>query len=345
MKTKLILLLLLGLLFSCSSNDELIFKKETNTTQKKELLKPIVFITGIDKGDNHFYQNATNFFLEKDYIIVENTTSLESIINWMNSNYKNGIYTDIHIVSHSNSWRGMSLKTSNDTLERINYQTLNKAVNKQNIPKLEADLAENSKLIFHSCGLGNNPKLVSLLKSVFSSNYTPITYVSQHYNVFDNKKQHYLAKTYYVYYPTAHSTGKLDLSKELAQKYPDVKMDWFDALYRYKNSELDKETSYSYKFNVPLEWQFTFNSKAEIPELKDKEAIMDFVSEQEEIAIELYKMNIPLEKYRWKSAIKDSILTIKAKSTVTCILQPIMNDNNKEYKELDYNDANLYQKF
>jgi len=42
--------------------------------------------------------------------------------------------------------------------------------------------------------------------------------------------------------------------------------------------------AYSYKFNIPVDWGFAFDSSTAIPELKDREAIMDFVSESSEMA-------------------------------------------------------------
>ena len=62
-----------------------------------------------------------------------------------------------------------------------------------------------------------------------------------------------------------------------------------------------------------------------IPTLKSQDAIMDFIEADENLLNEFKSYNIPIEKFRWKIAVKDNKLTIKGITTVLCILKPIIN--------------------
>ena len=84
----------------------------TKTKEKVvETRKPLVFITGIDSGKNTFYKSARTYFKEKNYEVVDYAFSMQEIFTWLNKNHQNKNYGDIHIVAHSNPWRGLSLET------------------------------------------------------------------------------------------------------------------------------------------------------------------------------------------------------------------------------------------
>lgn len=338
MNKYLFILLTLTLILAC--------KKPLSKTQKTIELIPkstasIVFIAGYDEGDNKYYNNAKDYFKAQKIKVVDTLYSIAEIINYLNKKTTNN-YDKIHIVSHSNSWLGMSLKTIKQG-KRITLETLEKAKNEYKIPTLNSAITNTTKVIFHSCGLGENKALLQALKELFTTEKTPKIIASSFFNVFGGKYAgHYLAKPYYGYYPTAESPGPIALSKEFKVKYPKTVINWLTALKTRKETTLGKV--YSYKFNIPVDWEFTFDNPSEIPELKDKEAIMDWVSEDSEMAEILYNLKIPIEKYRWKSKIKGNKLYIKGKTTVLCVLEPILEENDPtEYKVTDLNDTSLYQ--
>ena len=299
----------------------------------------IVFIAGFDEGDNTYYTNAKHYFEAQDIQVVDHLFSIEEIISFLNKT-AGKTYDKIHIVSHSNPWLGMSLKTTKNG-ERITVETLSEF--KNDIPILKSGVNNITQIVFHSCGLGENKALLQALKQVFTTVESPKIIASSYFNVFGGKYAgHYLAKPYYGYYPTAESPGPAALSKDFKASYPETKIDWFTALKTRKETGLGG--IYSYKFNITLEWEFTFNDKAEIPELSDRNAIMDWVSESSEMATILYNLNIPIEKYRWKSEIRGNKLLIKGKTTVLCVLQPILQkDDVTEYRNTAINDTSLYQ--
>jgi hypothetical protein len=338
----LIVLLLIGQFTSCKKakiTDTLI---ETELTT--EIIRdPLVFITGVDNGENDFYRSARQYFIEKEFEVVDDAFSLEEIINWLNRNYDDRLYGEIHIVSHSNPWKGMSLETVVKG-ERITVETLQKSVIEGAMPMLKNVIATDSKIVFHSCGLGENIALLQVFKNIFTTDKTPTIVASPFYTIFGTAlSSHYLAKPYYGFYPTAHSPGNIDLSKEFAKKYPKEKdIDWLETLYN--NRERYVGEAYTFKFNIPVAWEVDFNNSDEVaPTFSSQEEIMDWISENENISKELSNYNIPLEKFRWKSSIKGGKLILKGKTSVACILKPIIKPyGDLEHVNPEINNMRLY---
>ena len=48
------------------------------------------------------------------------------------------------------------------------------------------------------------------------------------------------------------------------------------------------------------------------------------------------QLKIPINKYRWLSKVKENTLIIKGKTTVLCVLEPLMTKHNKfDYLPID----------
>jgi len=308
--------------------------------KKETVQESIVFIAGLDEGDNTYYNNAKQYFENQGLPIVDSLYTIDDIVNYLNRAGENQVrFNEIHIVSHSNAWLGMSLKTTR-TGKRITVKTLQNLAKEHAIETMCDYITSNSKIIFHSCGLGENQPLLQELKNTFKAGQVV---ASSYFNVFGGKYAgHYLAKPYYGYYPTAESLGPAHISKEFKETYPEVNIDWFTAIKTRKESSFGK--AYSFKFNIPVDWEFTFDSVSDIPTLLNKEAIMDWISESPEMAEVLFKLNIPIEKFRWRSTVQGNKLIIKGKTTVLCVLAPILQSNNvNEYQNITFNDPLLYQ--
>lgn len=337
-------------LFACQKaavlDDTNVAVSSTNISAVNEKLKnnnlatTIVFIAGFDEDDNAYYKNASTHFKQKGYTVVQGLFSLEEIMNYLDDYQVGKIYNEIHIVSHSNPWRGMSLKTTKEG-ERITSKSLtNFLKNKQFKIK---GITNNTKLIFHSCGLGNNTALLEQLKNGFHTSAQPQLIASPYFNVFGGKYTgHYLAKPYYVFYPTGQSKGPLALANEIASDHPDKKINWREALTTREEPALGEV--YSYRFNIPVEWEIDFATPSEMPNLENPDAIMDFISEDQAMASTLFEMNIPLEKYRWTAKKKGTTLKISGKTTVLCVLEPLMNlEDTGNYEPLHISDEKLYK--
>ncbi len=338
----------LALLVSCEkvsvSEDivaEIITAEESIKQNEEGITSPksIVFIAGFDEDDNTYYANATAHFKQQKYHVIEGLRSLDEILKWLST--QQGLsYNEIHIVSHSNPWRGMSLQTKKEG-ERITDESLS-AYLINNKKRTITGISKDTKIVFHSCGLGTNTALLKKLESAFSSQAKPIVIASPYFNVFGGKyAAHYLAKPYYVFYPTGQSKGPLALSQEIAATYPEKNINWQEALTTREEPALGKV--YSYRFNIPVTWEIEFATAAEIPSLETPDAIMDFIAEDEAMATTLFKMNIPLEKYRWKVRVKGKVLKISGKTTALCVLKPVMNLTDAgNYATLDVLDKKIY---
>jgi hypothetical protein len=306
----------------------------------EKVQESIVFIAGFDEGDNTYYTNAKRYFNKKEIQVVENLYSIDEIVNYINRAGEHQIrFKEIQIVSHSNAWLGMSLMTTKSG-DRITVKTLRNAIHEQRIQTITNGITSDSEVIFHSCGLGENQDLLQELKNTLGAKQVS---ASTYFNVFGGKfAAHYLAKPYYGYFPTAESKGPAHLAKEFKQDYPEVNIDWFTALKTRQESSFGE--AYSFKFNIPVDWEFTFDNTNDMPKLENKEAIMDWISESPEMAEVLFKLNIPIEKFRWRSAIQGNKLIIKGKTTVLCVLAPILQSNDEnEYQNVTVNDSSLYQ--
>ncbi len=351
--TILTVVLLIGQFTSCkktttkSGNIAMIQEKEISAHTKKRKAvvyqKPVVFLTGYDKNNDSFYTNARTYFFDKKYQIVNEAYSLEEIITWLNRNSANGFYKEIHIVSKGNPWKKLDLETVIKG-EKVSEETVRKNLTQDNFPKLKNVITSDTKIIFHANALGTNQQLINTLKEVFIANEIPKVVSSPYYNVFGGEfTNHYLAQPYYVFYPTANSPGKIDLSKEIAKKYPEEKeIDWFEAI----NNETERYVGEAYytQFNVPIQWEIDYhNSDNEIPTFASQEEIMDWIEQNEDFNREITKMGIPIEKFRWKTTVKNSKLTIKGKTTVLCVLKPLIKPyGDLEYIEPDTNNKRLF---
>lgn len=338
---------------ACNSSSEKNNNKEASVLDNKiqkttidddiVLREPVVFITGYDKGEETFYKNARAYFKERKVEVVEEQYSLEEIINWLNNNAIDLPYGEIHIVNQSNPYKGMSLETVVKG-EKITSETLRKNITKGILPTLKKSVNSNSTIIFHANGLGQNKELMNTFKDAFCSDELPSVVASPYFSIFNGEfTKHYLAEPFYVFYPTANSPGKVDLSKEISNKYPEEKnIEWYDAL----NNEEERFVgeAYSTQFSIPVKFELDYhNSDEEIPTFEMQEEIMDFIEQQNELYSEFTKLNIPLEKFRWTWNLKNSKLTIKGKTTGLIVLKPLIKPYGElEYIQPDTNNKRLY---
>jgi len=304
----------------------------------------VVFIAGYDEDDNTYYANAHRYFLANDYRVVDGLYSMDEIIQWLNTNTDyTAKWDEVHIVSHGNPWRGLSLKTTKDG-ERVKVKSINHAIENNLLTMSDDVLSCMPKVILHSCGVGSNPELMKSIGNLFASNDQLEVYSTPYFNLFGGEKNdHALAAVHYGFYKTAYYPGRLKLARQFEDRYDHTDLDWNEALKNEVPSAPGEP--YMYKFNVPVEWTFDFVHDFEVPELKGDYAILDFVIQQDDLMEELDAMGIDLEYYRWRAEKKDKSLIIKAKVTVVCILSTIMDDQTKDQaKAVSISDPDLYIK-
>lgn len=291
----------------------------------------IVFITGVDSEHSNYYTSAKMYFEEKQFEVVTEAFSLQEIIAWLNNNYDDRLYSNIHIVSENNPWKGMQLETTiNGGI--VNERTLRNTLINDELPKLEKGITEETNVVFHAPALANQVNLMQGLKNVFSTNKQPNIVATPYYTVFGGEfSKYHLEKPYYGFYPTAHSPGKVDLSKEFAKKYPNEDIDWLETLYN--ESERYVGEAYTTKFNFPIKMEVDFTDSDNVmPTFTSQEAIMDFIEADETLLNEFKSYQIPIEKFRWKTAVKDNKLIVSGITTVVCVLKPLI----KPYGDLQH---------
>jgi len=288
----------------------------------KESGRSVVFIAGIDTGNKTYYADAKTFFETKNNEIVETAYSLQEIILWLNINSGKKQFSEVHIVTN-NKMSQVQLETTikGKTLSSL---SIKESIEEGLLPKLDNVLKNNAKVIVHSSGLGSNTALIDEFKEVFSTDVTSSVIASENVSVFGSEfTGHLLAKPYYGFYPTANSPGRVDLSKEFAAKYPNSEIDWLSAMSN--TSERFQGDVYSYKFNVPVKWEITYENDDEMPSFRMLEEMYLFMQDNDMISAELTALNIPIEKYRWYQTVEGDKLVIKGKATVVCVLEPVMS--------------------
>ena len=339
---------------SCDTNEP---KKENNNiiiadnTASKDVAektevesrKPIVFIAGFDKGNEVFYSNARKYFQEKGLKVIDGQYSLEEIIVWLNNNANKNPYGEVHIVNKSNPYKGMNLETIIRG-DKITTENLRKTITQGTLPTLKDVVNNNTKIVFHASGLVENKELLKTLKDAFSAKKLPKVIASPYHTIFGGKfSNHYLAQPYYVFYPTAKSPGKTDLSKEIARKYPNEKdIDWFDALHN--EEERFVGDAFTTQFSIPIKWEFGYHhTDDEMPVFTSEEEVMDWIEQHEELMVEINNYNIPLDKFRWNWKVKNSTLIIRGRTTGLCVLKPLIKPyGDLKHIEPDTSNKRLY---
>jgi hypothetical protein len=322
---------------SFASKEEIEIVADNNHPQLEEIQEivyqdPLVFIAGFDTGNQTYYAKARTYFAEKGWTIIDGKYSLEEIIIWLNENGKQHPFSEIHIVNKSNPYKGMNLETVVKG-SKITAESLRRVLTIGTLPGLKNVVTKDSKVIFHATGLLENTELLQTLKEAFYAVESPLIVASPYQTIFGGKfsKQH-LAKPYYIFYPTAHSPGKMDLSKEIAKKYPDTKdINWYDALNNEEERYIGE--AYTTQFAIPLRWEFDYyNSDEEMPHFTSGKDVMNWIQQQNELSVAFEKYNISIEKFRWNWSVKGTTLIIKGRTTGLCVLKPLI----KPYGDLKH---------
>ena len=259
--------------------------------------EPIVFITGVDNDQTTYYKSAKTYFEDKQFEVITEAYSLQEVILWLNNNFDERLYTDIHIVSKNNPWKGMGLETTIKG-KKITSKSLLTELSEGNVPKLKEVITEDTNIVFHASGLSNNSNLVRILKNALTTNVSPNIISSAHHTIFGGEfSPYFLAKPYYGFYPTAKSPGKVDLSKEFAKNYPNEKeVDWYTALQN--KAERFVGDAYTTQFNVPVKFEFRYDGEEEVPYFENTQEIISWISTNEELSEKMKAYNIPLDKFK-----------------------------------------------
>ncbi len=309
----------------------------------------ITFILGKDKeADNPYYTEASNYYLfnetgKTEYVI---TTCL-SLLDVRNYLEKNPPVNDrpwglINLVSHGNQWLGLSVKVTPES-KRATSERINENINNGTFKPLPNHLADDkTKIIVHGCGIGNNHELINTIAKAFGGDDTiPSVMASKLFEYYTSvknngvvtKSERYVANAWFVTYKMGYKPEAEILCRQLKTKYPDVQVDWQDALNRQQPRFIGD--TYSYTFEVPVKWIISYPNKDSLPDLSSKQDELNWIKEQQEIVQALNKIEIPAEKFNWwfrnvyinnEDGSKSPAVWVKGYCTILTIIQPLVDD-------------------
>ncbi len=350
-KSKIIifLILLVGIFYSyaVSCAGATSFNK-CNISNKKR--SNIVFIMGEDGATkNQYYTKAKTYYENNPKYQGEEKVfhcrSLEEILKHLKENNINNLpWGKIRIVVHSNEWTGMDMSVLKDG-ERLTTEILKQAIREKMILPLSNDVVdEQSEVIIYGCGSGKNLELSSALSKAVGGEDArrPIVRSTTHFVLYEadrvsNKTEKYMTKAWYGYFKTGYRPGDIRLANQFKKQYPNDTINWRNALERTRPGM--KKKTFHHTFNIPVEWIVTYPSEADRPELKTEAQQIAWLKSQSELMDIINKTNIPLEYFRkrfkginytFDDGVTEPAIKFEGKTTVVCILKPIIEKKNNE---------------
>jgi hypothetical protein len=108
----------------------------------------------------------------------------------------------------------------------------------------------------------------------------------------------YISDFWYAFYSPDSRPGDIQLANQLRQRYPNVDIDWCDALTRTKPRWLGD--SFHYTFKLPIKWVVTYPDSSSRPNLIKKEDQESWINEQVELQKYLNSFGIPIDCFKWR---------------------------------------------
>jgi len=272
------------------------------------LRERITFILGEDRTeDNPYYEEARNYYMEnpvgRTEYIVPGCRSLLEVRDYL-ERYKpcNGEpWGLINLVSHGNQWTGLSVRVTPDirrtTAEKLEACVKNGAL----MPLPETLVDEQTEIILHGCGVGQNPRLVDALARVFgAAGHLPVVRASKLFEYYASltdrdrlQTERYLADTWMVSYRMGERPADGVLTNRLREAYPQAPVDWAGALSRRQPRWVGD--TYHYTFEVPVKWVLKLSHDS----IPGKAVQLDWLGRRREITAGLDALQIPYDQFRW----------------------------------------------
>ena len=335
------ILILISFLFlsSCQKDEKINISPEPCIIEKPiEKRQNITFILGEDKSEtNKYYQLAEAYYRTnpktQDDVLVTTCRSLAEVRNYLDSlsEYMSLPWNQLNLVVHSNEWTGLGVPIFENG-QRTTVSNLSFAIETNRFFPLEDNiLDENSQIIIYACGLGKNKKLVNLIGKAFCGKAKVKISASEYFIMYEQingQSKRYEANAYYAYFKTGYRPANYKLKRQYENQYPNVNVDWMDALSKKEPSY--KGDAYNYYFNVPVKWVVTYASKSDRPILKTDEQKNTWLLKQSDLMEMIKKSNIPMDKFRWQfknidytfdDGVTEPAIVVNGKSSVMCVLE------------------------
>jgi hypothetical protein len=316
--------------------------------QAGKIRESITFILGEDKSlDNPYYSEACKYFntclAAKTTYLINNCRSLTEVRNYLQKHapLNNQPWGRINLVSHGDEWLGLSVKVTPDS-RRATLERLREHIDQGTFaPLSDSIIDQNSEIAVHACGIGNNTSFVETMGVVFRSTSSIPQVVAprlfEFYSSSETKdgaivSNNYHAKVWMVCFRKGDKPGNTVLCNLFHEKYPDVNIDWQDALTRLK-PRYDGD-SYCYTFDIPVNLVIEVSNRDSLPDLSVNANILSWINQQPEINHILSKIQIPADQFSWnlkKGFSRDSkgnrkvAVSVKGFCTMFCVLKPLID--------------------
>lgn len=299
---------------------------------EESLRQDVVFILGEDTDEeNPYYDLAKKYYLQKtDVTLVDTCRSLMDVRNYLHHSHEGDqAYGDIQIIVHSNPWTGISVSVSEEE-GRAGLEDLTNAIADGSFKPLSDRLIDSTTNInMQSCGLGNNVSFLEAFSYALGGfdGQKPNVTASKYFIQYKENSQGQLVQkelnSWYGFFKTGYRPGHIRLSRQFKKRYPEVKINWRSALER--TMPLSNTDAYHYTMNVPVEWKVEFNGHSEMPELNDDKEILEFVKSQPDLMGITEKLEVPVDKFRWKIKkhidVETPYIKLYGKTSIVCVLQ------------------------
>ena len=277
---------------------------------KNEEQRSITFIMGQDKTDKPFYSLAsTHFTLDEDEgtdYVIQTCRTLGSVIDYLNTSEERGDqpWSVVNIVAHGNPQNGLNLKITEGG-HKATPKRLVQAVLRGDAPAfLDGVLDSMTKINFWSCGIGNSPLIKTALGRIFrpASGDSANVYCSPHFVIFHPSESSAvplrLKASYWPYYfKRGYRPGDYEITKALRTQYPDVDIDWDEALERQQRS--GSAEAYHGEYHIPVSYTKIFSTKGARPNFESESEKINWAISQPAIMEQVAESGIPLDRFQW----------------------------------------------
>lgn len=270
--------------------------------------KSISFILGEDKPGSNYFELATRYFSlstkHKTDHVVTSCRTLACVIETINHQYA-GIWDSINIIAHGNPDTGLNLYLDHNHFKATPKRLLQECLLKT-LPKVDSNrINAHTKIIFWSCGIGNNRIVNLALQNIFSPSlkHQPSVQGTKKFIVFkeraDNPCPALLEMDYYsYYYKRAHRPSNSEIIDALKKNYGTNSVDWNLALHQQDLS--NNSGVFHSEYHLPISFTKIYKQKGDRPALKNWNEKKKWLLQQATIVQQLEDINIPFDKFHWQ---------------------------------------------
>ncbi len=279
---------------SCQSSESLTDDETPVVIEADQPRVSLTFILSEDgKNGNRFYQKASDYFhlhaTDKTDNVVYTCQSLEQVKDYLE--HFSQPLSLINLVTHGNPWQGLSVPVLENG-KRCSYSNLAAALDNGEISAIKsAAIDQNTQVNVISCGIGQDKRLVALLKRLFGTE----VHASEYYVNFSESLEKYHSKFYFTTSKYEYADGNI-IPNRLSQKYPDDNLDWKAA---YANEVDEAEGPFHYKFRMAVNWTVIFPNKKERETVQSEATLVEWMKTQAALSRSLEEMNLTFNEFQW----------------------------------------------